>query len=95
MSKSRVVIGVVLAAAALGAAYFGWLRQSEVEPEPVAPPVVTPAAPPPAPVASEPAIQYPVPAAEPEAPLKPLPALADSDAYVQAALTDLLGKKNV
>lgn len=95
MNKSRVVIGVVLAAAVLGSAYFGWLRQNEVAPEPVAPPVVTPVAPPPAPVASEPAIKYPVPAAEPEAQPKPLPALADSDAYVQAALTDLLGKKNV
>lgn len=95
MNKSRVVIGVVLAAAVLGTAYFGWLRQNEVAPEPVAPPVVTPAAPPPAPVASEPAIKYPVPAAEPETQPKPLPALADSDAYVQAALTDLVGKKNV
>lgn len=95
MSKSRIVIGVVLAAAVLAAAYFGWLRQNEVAPEPVAPPVVTPVAPPPAPVASAPAIQYPVPAAEPEAQSKPLPALAESDAYVQAVLTDLLGKKNV
>lgn len=95
MNQSKVMIVAVLAAVVLGVAYYGWLRQNEAEPEPVAPSVAAPAAPPPAPVASEPAIQYPVPAAEPEAQPKPLPALADSDAYVQAALTDLLGKKNL
>jgi len=96
MNKSRTVLVVVLLAAVLGAAYFGWLRRDEVTPEPVAPPVVTPAAPAPAPAASEPAIQYPVAAIEPaEAPTQPLPALAESDAYVQAALVELLGKKNV
>lgn len=97
MNKSRVVLVLILVAGVLGAAYFGWLRPSEVAPEPAEPPVPVPAAAPaPAPVASQPAIQYPLPAAELEAqPKQPLPALADSDAYVQAALTDLLGKKNV
>ncbi|WP_066703540.1 DUF3014 domain-containing protein [Curvibacter delicatus] len=97
MNKSRVVLVLILVAGVLGAAYFGWMRPSEVAPEPAEPPVPVPAAAPaPAPVASQPAIQYPLPAAEPEAqPKQPLPALADSDAYVQAVLTDLLGKKNV
>lgn len=96
MKKSRVVMVVVLLAAVLGAAYYGWLHRSATdEAEPVAVPTVAPAVPAPAPAASEPAIKYPVPVAEPEAQPKPLPALADSDAYVQAALTDLLGKKSV
>ncbi len=97
MNKSRVVMVGVLLSAVLGAAYYGWLRRSATEEaEPVAVPSMTPAAPAPAPAASEPAIKYPVAAIEPEAqPAPPLPALAESDAYVQAALTELLGKKNV
>lgn len=98
MKTSRVVTVAILLLAVLGAAYYGWQRYAA--PEPVAEPVAEPAAPPPAPLASapaEPAIKYPLSAIEPpEAPPpQALPALAESDAYMQAALTELLGKKNV
>lgn len=98
MKTSRVVTVAILLLAVLGAAYYGWQRFGTAEePEPVAVPAVAPAAPAPAPVASEPAIKYPLSAIEPpEAqPPQALPALAESDAYMQAALTELLGKKNV
>lgn len=97
MKTSRVVTVAILVLAVLGAAYYGWQRYAA--PAPTVEPIAEPAAPPPAPAASapaEPAIKYPVSAIGPEAqPPQPLPALAESDAYVQAALTELLGKKNV
>jgi len=98
MKTSRVVTVAILVLVVLGAAYYGWQRYAA--PEPVAEPVAESAAPPPAPVASapaEPAIKYPLSAIEPPEvqPAQALPALAESDAYVQAALTELLGKKNV
>lgn len=95
MKTSRVVTVAVLVLAVLGAAYYGWQRYAA--PEPAAEPSAEPAAPPPAPAASapaEPAIKYPLAAAEP-AEAQPLPALEASDAYVETALTELLGKKNV
>lgn len=97
MNKSRFVLVAVLIAAVLAAlAYYGWQRIAGTRPpaaEPVASQIAAPAASAPA----EPAIKHPVAAIEPPAaqPRPPLPALAESDAYLQAALTELLGRKNV
>ncbi|VTU17469.1 hypothetical protein SRS16CHR_02036 [Variovorax sp. SRS16] len=88
-----VIIVLVLIAA--GAGWWYW-SQRQVEPPPPppaasAPPSDNPPAPAPAAVASGP--QNPVDALA--APDAALPALADADAQVGDALTDLLGKKSV
>ncbi|VTU26057.1 DUF3014 domain-containing protein [Variovorax sp. PBL-E5] len=88
-----VIIVLVLIAAGAGW-WYGSQRQVEPPPPPPAasaPPSDNPPAPAPAAVASGP--QNPVDALA--APDAALPALADADAQVSAALTDLLGKKSV
>jgi hypothetical protein len=54
-----------------------------------APPVASPESP-----ASEPTVQYPIDT-DAAAPGPPLPAPAKADSFVSAAMTDLLGRKNV
>jgi len=101
MNKSRFVLVAVLLAALLGAAawYFWQQQQQTPPPAPVATPVkplsVASAPLPPAP--EEPAIRHPVQAIETAVPRekKPLPPLAESDARLQAELTEALGRKNV
>jgi hypothetical protein len=86
---------IVIALLALAAAFFGWRwyqQQKPPEPTPVAAaPNDGPAAPPPAAEPTGP--QNPIDALAP--PDAALPALANSDARVMKALTELLGGKHV
>lgn len=95
MSKSKILWLVLLICALLGG-YWVWQGQRSVLPAADTQAVVSAPAPVPTPAASapaEPAIQYPVtPDAEAGA---PLPALAESDAWLKAPLEELLGRKNV
>jgi len=102
MNKSRVVLGLLLAAVLAGAlAWYFWPQPAPPEPVPATMPVAPPAEPiasaplPPTPV--EPVIQHPVPAIEtPEAPpAKPLPKLDASDARLKEDLVTWLGRKKV
>ena len=97
---------LVFAIIAVAAGGYYWWQQRKLPADiripvataPTAPNLPAPSDPaPPAPAespASEPAIQYPI---DPDAaaPGPPLPAPAKADSYVSAALTDLLGRKNV
>jgi len=102
MNKSRIMLVALLVLALLGSAgYYYWQQQqTPPAPPPASAPVAGPVTPlvppaPPAPVA--PAIQHPVQAIETPATAapRPLPPLAESDAYVRAELTDWLGRKDV
>jgi hypothetical protein len=90
-----VLIFAVIAIAIGAGGYYWW--QHRAQPVVIRVPVAAaPAAAPesPASTASELAIQYPIdPAAAASSP--PLPALANADSFVGAALTELLGRKNV
>lgn len=82
------------------AGFFGWRYFSTTEQAPVPTDVPTAAAPAdtPSPAApSTPTILHPVepPTAEAAGEATPLPALADSDAHVSGALTDLITRQNV
>lgn len=75
-----LLVALALAAAA---AWWWWLRPEQLPTPPEAPPAAA------EPAAEAPAPDYPPPQAS--EPLAALPALADSDALVQQALTTLLG----
>lgn len=101
MNKSRTLLVALLVAVLLGAAgwYFWQQQQVRPMPPPVSPPVsgpVTPDVPAPAPP-EEPAIRHPVEAIETPAPKasRPLPTLAQSDAFMTSELSEWLGRKNV
>jgi hypothetical protein len=85
-----VVIAVIIAAIAGGAFFFMRKHQAPTPPPPIVAPTPPPAPPPPLPVDAAPAIQNPI-----ESPPTKLPGLADSDAYVKDALTQLLGRKAI
>src|SRR3954465_14361097 len=97
---SRVIVTVLVLAAFAGGAFFWWKRKQAQTPppppaqieQPIAAPAPKPVPPPPAPAA--PAIKNPI-EKQPAGAKGPLPALADADDYVKAALSDLLGRKNV
>lgn len=106
-SVSRLIIVLVLAVLGAGAYYWWQARQpspviaTEV-PAVTAAPLIVASEPLPIPfpaasAASAPVIQFPVQSIEKAvgAPNQSLPALADAQAYVSSALTDLLGRKNV
>jgi hypothetical protein len=100
MNKSAAMLLAVLVAVLLGATgwYFWQQAQIQPQPQPVSRPVsgpVTSDAPAPAP--QEPVILHPVQAIETPAPKadKPLPALADSDAFMKSELIEWLGRKTV
>jgi hypothetical protein len=90
---------LIFAVIALAAGGYYWWQHGKLPadiripvaaaPSDPAPPIASPESP-----ASEPAIQYPIdPNAAASGP--PLPAPAKTDSFVGAALTDLLGRKNV
>lgn len=85
--------------AAMAAGGFYWWQQGLTPALPASdvPAPTVPAAPPPAPASTGPAIQYPIDAAKGDSGTPPaaLPALAEADAYVASALTDLLGREKV
>jgi hypothetical protein len=89
---TMIIVAVVFAAA--GAALYVWNSQrAPTPPQPAAPVAAAPAEPSP-PV--EPSIKHPIDALTPETPAaEPLPALAQADARVRAALVDLLGRESV
>src|SRR5688572_11821633 len=88
---SRVFIGV-LVVGLMGVAFFWWRKQQEPPPPPPAPvPQAVAPAPPPAPPDAAAAILHPIEAADP----KGLPALAESDSFVNKLLIELLGRKSV
>jgi Protein of unknown function (DUF3014) len=96
-NASTLFTALILAAIALVAGGYYWWQHRALPADvhiPVAAAPAVPAPSPPAAPASAPAIQYPIDAAA-AASGPPLPALADADAYVSAALADLLGRKNV
>lgn len=100
-SRLPAVIATLMVLAVAG--YFGWQHFNEQpEPEQVTAPVGAPAVATPAPLPatvapSPPAIEHPVepPTAEAAGGATPVPALANADPYVSAALTDLLTRQNV
>jgi hypothetical protein len=80
--RHRLVLGAVVAlAAAAGLALLFW-------PKPMAEPPPPPAA---GPTIDEPVIEHPLPPPPAEASAAPLPALADSDAYLVDALAAVIG----
>lgn len=80
--RHRLVVGAVVAlAAAAGLALLFWpKRMAEPPPPPATGPTI-----------AEPVIEHPLPPAPAEAQAPPLPALADSDAYLVEGLADLVG----
>lgn len=93
VNRSSGVVTVVLILAAAGGAFLWWRRPRPALSVPV--PVVRAVAPVPAPSApAAPAIRHPVPLA-PSQPRNALPSLEKSDAYLESALIDLLGRKAV
>ena len=80
--RHRLVIGALVAVVAIvGLALLFWpKRMAEPPPPPAAGPTI-----------DEPVVEHPLPPPPVEAPAAPLPALADSDAFMSAALSELIG----
>jgi len=81
-SKTPLIVGGLVAAAAIIAGAYFWLREPPPEPIPVEP----------EPVVEEPPASYPVPAT---APSEPLPELGESDPAISAALKRLFSMQAI
>ena len=91
---SALFTALVLAAIGAGGYYWWQHRARPVDINVPVPAATAPVGPAPLPPASAPAIRYPIdPSAAASGP--PLPAPAEADSFVSAALADLLGRKNV
>ncbi len=93
MNQAPRFVIAALVVAVVGGAFLWWRKQETPQPPPPMPRAVAPTPPAPAPDASEPAIRHPI---ETEAsPPAGLPPLAESDATISKALSELLGRKSV
>lgn len=87
-------MGIVLVLVVAGGGGWFWWRHKQKAAPPPAPATVAQRAPAlvsPPDAAGEPAVRHPIEAAR----SRPLPSLAEADAYVKDALIDLLGRKQV
>jgi hypothetical protein len=82
---------IILVVVCGGILYWRYHRAAPGAVATPAPPALVPAGPPPAAAPPAPAIRHPLPAA----PAGELPSLDRADAYVEAAVVDLLGRKQV
>jgi Protein of unknown function (DUF3014) len=88
INKPMIVVAAVVAAAALGIAYYLHVRSTHLPSIPVA---AQPVPPPP----EEPAIEHPVPEETGDASTSPLPTLGDSDPAMRDALGQVAGNDAV